>query len=354
MTERERSVLRIRAAEEDGRTGDIWKDGGMKRPAISIGWAERAWKARSMFRIGAALAACGVAASLAAGMFHATDVSGQAPDFGAMAESIEDLALFADTAVFESRASLDEGYALQPRIISVDPAGPERLVEFGPEYLVEFGPEQRFEFGPEYEPGKLDEAVEEAAFEAARAAAEKAAADALEEQKRMSLQYNYSADGQESQTGNTQAAYGAMADYPVAAQVYERMSGEGWSDVCIAGLLGNMMTECGGQTLALEPSAVSVDRGVRYYGLCQWSMTYNGGVDGRDVSGQLDYLMGNVESQMAYFGGDGGTYSNWLGSSDAAQAARDFCKYYERGSGTERRAANAVTAYNWITAAKAS
>lgn len=147
----------------------------------------------------------------------------------------------------------------------------------------------------------------------------------------------------------TDAKVEAMAaEYPVAAQVYGRLAGEGWSDVCIAGTLGNMMTECGGQTLALDPYCDYVDRGVRYYGLCQWSMAYNGAVDGLDAGGQLDYLLGNVAGNMAYFGGSESTYASWLASTDAAQAARDFNRYYERGSGSDRRAANAAAAYEWI------
>lgn len=149
------------------------------------------------------------------------------------------------------------------------------------------------------------------------------------------------------QAGNDK--YAAMsAEWPVAAQVYKRLNNAGWSDVCIAGVLGNMMTECGGQTLNLQPCIDCVEKGVRYYGLCMWSMKYNSDVDGRDVEGQLDYLFGNIESAMAYFGGSPGTYAAWLGSTDVGQAARDFCKYYERGAGYDRRARNAAVAYDWI------
>lgn len=135
------------------------------------------------------------------------------------------------------------------------------------------------------------------------------------------------------------------SEYPVAGEVYEYLNGQGWSDPVIAGVLGNMMAECGGQTLDLQWNIYSYDG--KYYGLCQWSLYYNPAVDGQDVAGQLDYLMSNIRTNMDYFGG---SYDGFCAITDAGEAARYFCNYYERGAGASVRAANAAVALDWIQA----
>lgn len=134
------------------------------------------------------------------------------------------------------------------------------------------------------------------------------------------------------------------SEYAVAGQVYEYLNDQGVSDVVIAGILGNMMAECGGQTLDLAWDTYGFD-GSSYYGLCQWSLEYSPDVDGRDVAGQLDYLMSNIRTNMNYFGGD---YDEFCTITDAKAAAKYFCNYYERGAGTSTRAENAVVALAWI------
>ncbi len=134
------------------------------------------------------------------------------------------------------------------------------------------------------------------------------------------------------------------SEYTVAGQVYEYLNGQGMSDVVIAGILGNMMTECGGQTLDLDWDIYGFD-GNSYYGLCQWSLKYNPDVDSLDVAGQLDYLMSNIRTNMDYFGG---SYDEFCAITDTGAAAKYFCNYYERGAGTSTRAENAVVALAWI------
>lgn len=77
------------------------------------------------------------------------------------------------------------------------------------------------------------------------------------------------------------------SEYDVAGQVYEYLNTQGMSDIVIAGILGNMMTECGGQTLDLQWDIYGYD-GSYYYGLCQWSLYYNPSVDGADITGQSE------------------------------------------------------------------
>lgn len=134
------------------------------------------------------------------------------------------------------------------------------------------------------------------------------------------------------------------SEYAVAGTVYEYLNEHGLSDPVIAGILGNMMTECGGQTLDLQWDIYSLD-GSDYYGLCQWSLYYNPSVEGMDVTGQLDYLMSNIQTNMEYFGG---SFDAFCEITDAESAARYFCNYYERGTGESLRATNASTAFEWI------
>lgn len=134
------------------------------------------------------------------------------------------------------------------------------------------------------------------------------------------------------------------SEYEVAGQVYEYLNNQGMSDTVIAGILGNMMAECGGQTLDLDWDVYGFD-GSSYYGLCQWSLSFNPDVDGQDIVGQLDYLMSNIQINMDYFGGD---YDEFCAITNVETAAKYFCNYYERGAGVSTRVSNAVTALEWI------
>ena len=133
------------------------------------------------------------------------------------------------------------------------------------------------------------------------------------------------------------------ADYYVAGCVYEHLSAMGYSEPVIAGILGNMMAECGGQTLSLQWNLYG--GGGSYYGLCMWSLRYGPEVRGRNVTGQLTYLTGNMEENMEQFGG---SYDYFCSLQDAGQAARYFANYYERDSGAGVRAKNAYRALAWI------
>ena len=53
-------------------------------------------------------------------------------------------------------------------------------------------------------------------------------------------------------------------EYPVATYVWQFLDDAGYNDDVIAGIIGNMMVECGGHTLALKPYIYSADG---HYGL---------------------------------------------------------------------------------------
>lgn len=138
------------------------------------------------------------------------------------------------------------------------------------------------------------------------------------------------------------------AEYPVACQVWQRLREHGFNEHVSAGILGNMMTECGGHTLALDHDIYSSSG--NYYGLCQWSLRYTPQVNGLDVDGQMDVLFSNIETNIRYFKGD---YQYFCNLTDARQAAIYFQEYYERGAGRESRSNNAIIAFNYFVTSEA-
>lgn len=124
-----------------------------------------------------------------------------------------------------------------------------------------------------------------------------------------------------------------LREYPNATQVWNIMKSYGWSDIICAGIMGNMMRECGGDTLKLNPYA-----GTSHFGLCQWSRTYHRGAWGKDIPGQLEYLKNTLDINIF----------NGCGSPEAA--AEIFCWNYERPAKSDpvhKRIANARVAYNY-------
>lgn len=134
--------------------------------------------------------------------------------------------------------------------------------------------------------------------------------------------------------------------YPVAEHIVQRLRDEGFSDITISGILGNMMDECGGHTLKLRWNAYGyMTPDDPYYGLCQWSLYYNPEVKDLDVDGQLDYLMKTIAPNMKMFGG---SIDEFCSLTSPVEAALYYQQYYERGENGDRRAQDAIKAYNWI------
>ena len=142
----------------------------------------------------------------------------------------------------------------------------------------------------------------------------------------------------------TATAYTDMeqrAKYPVACAVWQQLRDAGISAPVAAGIIGNMMAECGGQTLDLDPYIYSSG----YYGLCMWSLYYFPTVDGLGVTGQVEFLLSTLDNITA----GGGSVEYFLSLTDVRQAARYFSDYYERpASWSEQRANNAEVAYRFF------
>lgn len=143
-------------------------------------------------------------------------------------------------------------------------------------------------------------------------------------------------------------------DVPMAGSYSERvwdyLRSLGFSEAATAGILGNMMAECGGQTLDLDPFIIGYTPGFSY-GLCQWTANFGiGNYNGEDIwyasfEDQLRFLNNTMESTMIYWCG-ANAYTNFKKSTSPQQAAYDFQWCYERGYGDSQRQQNAVVAYN--------
>lgn len=130
--------------------------------------------------------------------------------------------------------------------------------------------------------------------------------------------------------------------YPVAARVWTLLREAGLSEACTAGIIGNMMSECGGQTLNLAPGTYSGG----YYGLCMWSLYYFPEADGLGVDDQVALLLRTLESNIS---AGGGSCAAFMTSADARTAARYFSDYYERPAvWSEVRADNAERALRYF------
>lgn len=131
-------------------------------------------------------------------------------------------------------------------------------------------------------------------------------------------------------------------EYPVAAAVWQRLREHGLSEPVAAGIMGNMMAECGGHSLELMPYTYSGG----FYGLCMFSLHYFPGVDGLGVAAQVDFLI----ETLSNIKDGGGSVEAFLSLTDARAAARYFSDYYERpASWSEKRADNAEAAYKYFT-----
>lgn len=98
----------------------------------------------------------------------------------------------------------------------------------------------------------------------------------------------------------------------------------GLSDVCAAGIFGNMMVECGGYSFDLQPNIYSP--GGYYYGLCQWGTTnHHSGIRGGTLEQQLEYLRDTIESEMG-----SSCYRRFTEADDPGSASVIFARWYER------------------------
>ena len=137
-------------------------------------------------------------------------------------------------------------------------------------------------------------------------------------------------------------------EFPEATQVWEYLKDAGYSKYVCAGILGNIMTEVGGNTLAIQPLIETTE----YYGMCQWS-SYYPDAWGLSLEEQCDFLLNTINNEFVRFGklyNGGIKYAQFKEMTDCQAVALCFAKVYEKCSSSSytSRKDNAVTAYNYF------
>lgn len=103
----------------------------------------------------------------------------------------------------------------------------------------------------------------------------------------------------ESGSGNTATDVNGvkLEGGDVAEQIWNFFINDmGYSEPVAAGIMGNIMRECGGDTLSgLDPSAQN-SYGNGHYGIIQWDMVYCSEVVGQDLAGQLAFFSRWIQS----------------------------------------------------------
>ena len=128
------------------------------------------------------------------------------------------------------------------------------------------------------------------------------------------------------------------SEYPYANQVWIFLKDQGYSDYVCAGIIGNMMVECGGNTLALQPT---IQRDNKYYGICQWSNKYFPEVYGLYLEEQCIFLISNLAATFNTYGylyKSKFSYERFISLTNEKEVALAFAKCYERcGKGSYNR-----------------
>lgn len=145
-------------------------------------------------------------------------------------------------------------------------------------------------------------------------------------------------------------------EYPEATFVWQSLLNDGFSPEAAAGILGNMMTECGGRNgklLGLKPEAYNpYEHGG---GLCGWLYQYYPTAQGATLEQQYELLMNTIQRQFSRHGNlykKGFTYEDFITMIDPEQAALAFAKIYERCASYtySRRMERANIAYMYYAA----
>lgn len=139
-----------------------------------------------------------------------------------------------------------------------------------------------------------------------------------------------------------------FSEYSVATEIWLYMKEQGWNDAVCAGVIGNMMTEAGGNTLNIQ----YITSNKYYYGICQWNKRYSA-VWGSNLEFQCKFLADTIEYEFNTFGYSykkGFNFNSFLSLNNEKEVAKAFAKCYER-CGSEsynQRQINATIAYNYF------
>ena len=120
--------------------------------------------------------------------------------------------------------------------------------------------------------------------------------------------------------------------YPEAYTVWQYLTIDlGLNNYVAAGIMGNLMNECGGNSLKLQPKVYGYKNG--YYGICQWALVYAPEVAGKSLDYQLNYLGKTIQEAFDKYGylyKKGFKYSDFCELTSCKDAADAFRVVYER------------------------
>lgn len=141
-----------------------------------------------------------------------------------------------------------------------------------------------------------------------------------------------------------------IVEYEEATYIWNYFKSLGYNDYVVAGILGNIMVECGGKTLNLQINAENS----KHYGMCQWNKKYYSEVIGASLDVQCDYLRDTIQYEINTFGTNGYNYEKFIAIQNERTAALIFAKSYERcaAGGYPGRQDCATIAYNYFTSLK--
>lgn len=124
--------------------------------------------------------------------------------------------------------------------------------------------------------------------------------------------------------------YENQGDYVVAQTIWNYLTNDmGLNKYCAAGIMGNIMTECGGQTLNIQPY---ITNSAGHYGICQWSLKYFPEIRNADLDTQLEFLKSTIKWILNDYGDryySGFNYEKFIAIQDEREAAKAFAHAYE-------------------------
>lgn len=138
-------------------------------------------------------------------------------------------------------------------------------------------------------------------------------------------------------------------EYPVATKIWLYLRKCGFNNYVCAGIMGNIMAECGGQSFDIQANLYDGS----YYGICQWSKRWYSSVWGQDLDYQLKYLKKTMPDEFKNYGYKyyrGFGYKSFCALENEQSAALAFAKCYERCASAyyNIRTINATKAYKYF------
>lgn len=140
---------------------------------------------------------------------------------------------------------------------------------------------------------------------------------------------------------------------PAATEIWLIMKDFGWSDAACAGILGNIMRECGGNTLE-NIDYMNFNDNKTHFGLCQWSKIHYPEIQPTknwmpSIKEQMEFLRYTI----IYYNGNGHNYGfdidYLISATDPVEVAKIFCDGYEKPGGSSKpREQLAIVAYNYF------